>query len=74
MRYDFPALYYCFSEIVIDLAPIGMLFNKFANLTIYYILYIQASYFYSVPYLKRFGSSQLEFEMVELYKNKVKFA
>ena len=45
----------------------GLLFTKFGNLTIYYILNIQASNFSSVPYLKDIGTSQLEFETVELY-------
>ena len=44
-----------------------LLFTKFANLTIYYIWNIQASNFSSVPDLKGFGTSQLEFETVELY-------
>ena len=45
----------------------GLLFNKFGNLSIYYIGNIQASSFSSVPYLKNFVTSQLEFETVELY-------
>ena len=53
-------------------APVGLLFNKFGNLSIYYVLIAQGFKFSSVPYLKCFGTSQLEFEMVELYKNKVK--
>ena len=44
----------------------GLLFSKFGNLTIYYIWNIQASNFSSVPYLKDFGTSQLEFETAEL--------
>ena len=44
----------------------GLLFNKFGSLSIYFIWNIQASSFSSVPYLKGFGTSQLEFETVEL--------
>ena len=33
----------------------GLLFNKFGNLSIYYIWNIQASKFGSLPYLKCFG-------------------
>ena len=51
----------------------GLLFNKFGNLSIYYIWKIQACNFRSVSHLKYFGTSQSEFEMVDLYKNKVKF-
>ena len=51
--------------------PIGMLFTKFGNLTIYYIWNIQAFKFSSVLYLKGFGTFQLEFETVELYYFKV---
>ena len=47
--------------------PVGLLLNKFGNLTIYYNLKIQPSNFSSVPYLKNFETSQLEFETVELY-------
>ena len=50
----------------------GMLFNKFGNFSGYHIRKIQASNLFSVSYLKCFGTSQLEFEMIELYKNKVK--
>ena len=42
----------------------GLLFNKFGNLSIYQICKIQASNFFSVLYLKYFGTSQLEFEMI----------
>ena len=35
--------------------------------TIYYIWNIQASNFSSVPYLKGFGTSKLEFETFESY-------
>ena len=45
-----------------DPPTVGLLLNKFGNLTIYYIWNIQASNFSSVPYLKDFGNSQLEFE------------
>ena len=54
-------------------APIGVLFNKFGNLSTYNILIAQGFNFSSVLYLKYFGTSQLEFEMVELYKNKIEF-
>ena len=47
--------------------PVGLLFNIVRNLSIYYIWNIQASNFSSVPYLKDFGPSQLEFETVDLY-------
>ena len=45
--------------------------KKFGNLTIYYIWNIQAFNFCWVPYLKCFGTFQLEFEMAELYKYKL---
>ena len=48
----------------------GLLFNQFANLSIYHIWKIQASNFGLVSYLKCLGTCQLEFEMVDLYKNK----
>ena len=51
----------------------GLPFNKFGYLNIYFIWYIQAFNFWSEPYLKDFWTSQLELEMVKLYKNKVKF-
>ena len=64
-----------FPEIIGDFdTPWGLLFNKFGNLSIYYIQTIYASNFCSLSYLKCFGTSLLEFEMAELYKNKVKFA
>ena len=50
-----------------DLSPVGLLFTKFGNLTIYYIWNIESSNFPLVPYLKCFGTSQLEFETVELH-------
>ena len=50
-----------------DLTPVGLLFTKSDNLSIYYIWNIQSSIFSSVPYLNDFETSQLEFEMVELY-------
>ena len=45
----------------------GQLFNKLDNPSIYSSRIIQASNFCSEPYLKRFGTSQLEFEMDKLY-------
>ena len=45
----------------------GLIFTEFGNLSINYIWNIQASNFSLVPYLKRFKTSQLEFETVELY-------
>ena len=54
-------------------APVGLLFTKFEKLTIYYIWNIQASNFSSVPYLKDFGTFQLEFETVELYNLRSNF-
>ena len=47
--------------------PVGLLFTTFGNLTSYYIWNIQASNFSLVPYLKDFGTYQLEFETVKLY-------
>ena len=47
--------------------PVGLLFTTFGNLTSYYIWNIQAYNFSSVPYLKDFGTFQLEFETVKLY-------
>ena len=52
--------------------PMGLLFTIFDNLTIYFIWNIQASNFSSVPYLKDFGTLQLEFETAELCLHKVK--
>ena len=52
--------------------PVGLLFTIFDNLTIYFIWNIQASNFSSVPYLKDFGTLQLEFETAELCLHKVK--
>ena len=54
-------------------SPAELLFNRFRNLNVYYILIVEGFNFFSVPYLKCFGISQLKFEIVELYKNKVKF-
>ena len=54
-------------------APVGILFNRFYRLNIYCILIAQVFNFYSVLYLKCFGTFQSELEMAELYKNKVKF-
>ena len=45
----------------------GLVLNKFGNLSIYYIRNIQASNFPLVPYLKCFRTSQLELKTVELY-------
>ena len=52
-------------------APVGQLFNRFGNLSIYYVLIAQGLNFSSVSYFKCFGTSQLEFEKVKLYINKV---
>ena len=51
------------------LPPVGLLFTKFGNFTIYYIWNIQPSNFSSVPYLKDFGTSLLELETVKLRCN-----
>ena len=47
--------------------PVGLLCNKFGNLSIYYIWNIKASNFPLVPYFKCFATSQLEFKTVALY-------
>ena len=46
--------------------PVVLLFNKFGNLSVYYIWNIQAFNFSLVLYWKYFGTSQFEFETVEL--------
>ena len=51
----------------------GLLSNKFGNLSIYHILKTQASNVCSVSYLECFGTTRLQFETVELDQNKVKF-
>ena len=43
----------------------GLVFTKFGNLTIFYILTIQASKFFSVSDFKDFGTSQLQFEICQ---------
>ena len=48
----------------------GLLFNKFDSLSIYYIWNTQASKFVLVSYLKCFGTFQIEFKTVELYLHK----
>ena len=50
---------------------LGAAFWQIDNNSIYSIWNIQASNFPLVPYLKCFGTSQLEFEAVELYWHKV---
>ena len=56
-----------------DLTLVGLMLNKLGNPSIYFIWSIQASNFCLEPYLKCFGTSQLELEMLEIYKNKVNF-
>ena len=47
--------------------PDRLLIIKFCNLTVSYILNIQAYKYFLVLYLKVFVTSQLELEMVEWY-------